>query len=127
MKRLFSVAVVACLVAAGLSNPSAQLLSYKEAPIRISHYHLNVTSIEAQKKFWVDALGGTAMQFGREDVDMIKLPDVLIFLHVQKPTGPNRGTAFDHIGLGASSVPAIVEKLKANGLYRPTVGREPVP
>ena len=67
------------------------------------------------------------MQFGRENIDMIKLPDVLIFLHVQTPTGPNRGTAFDHIGLAATSVPAVVEKLKANGLYRPTVGREPVP
>ena len=49
MKRLFSVAVVACFVSAGPSRPSAQLLSYKDAPVRISHYHLNVTSIEAQK------------------------------------------------------------------------------
>jgi catechol 2,3-dioxygenase-like lactoylglutathione lyase family enzyme len=127
MRRLFSAAVLAVFVVAGQPGIGAQLMSYKDAPVRMSHYHLNVTSIEAQKKFWVDALGGTAMQFGREDVDMIKLPDVLIFLHVQKPTGPNRGTAFDHIGLAASSVPAVVEKLKANGLYRPTVGREPVP
>jgi catechol 2,3-dioxygenase-like lactoylglutathione lyase family enzyme len=127
MKRLFTVAVVACVVSAGPSRPSAQLVSYNDARVRISHYHLNVTSIEAQKKFWVDALGGTAMQFGRDNVAMIKLPDVLIFLHVQTPTGPNRGTAFDHIGLAATSVPAVVEKLKANGLYRPTVGREPVP
>ena len=117
MKRLFSVAVVAFFVSAGPSRPSAQLLSNKDAPVRISHYHLNVTSIEAQKKFWVDALGGTAMKFGRDDVDMIKLPDVLIFLHAQKPTGPNRGTAFDHIGLGSSSVPAVVEKLKGHPLF----------
>jgi catechol 2,3-dioxygenase-like lactoylglutathione lyase family enzyme len=127
MKRVFSVAVLAWFVLTGQSGTAGQLLSNKEAPVRISHYHLNVTSIEAQKNFWVGALGATATQFGRDNVDLIKLPDVLIFLHLQKPAGPNRGTAFDHIGLGAVSVPAIVEKLKANGLYRPTVGREPVP
>jgi catechol 2,3-dioxygenase-like lactoylglutathione lyase family enzyme len=114
-------------VSAGLADPSAQLLSYKDAPVRISHYQLNVTSIEAQQKFWVDALGGTPMKFGRDKIDVIKLPDVLIFLHQQKPTGVSRGTAFDHIGLAAPNVPAVVEKLKANGLYQPTVGREPIP
>ena len=124
MKRMFGVAALALFVLAGQSGIAGQLLSYREAPVRISHYHLNVTSIAAQKKFWVDTLGGTAMQFGRDEVDVIKLPDVFIFLHVQKPTGPNRGTAFDHIGLASSNVPAIVEKLKANGLYRPTVGRD---
>ena len=72
----------------------AQLLSHTDAPIRIAHYHLNVTSIEAHQKFWVDSLGGTAMKFG--NIDVVKFPDAFIFLRVQKPTGPTRGTAFDH-------------------------------
>jgi catechol 2,3-dioxygenase-like lactoylglutathione lyase family enzyme len=127
MKRIFSPAVFAFFVLAGSADAVAQLLSNKEAPVRISHYHLNVTSVEAQKRFWVDALGGTAVKFGRDNLDMIKLPDVLIFLHVQKPTGVNRGTAFDHIGLAAPNVAAVVGKLKESGLYQPTVGREPVP
>jgi catechol 2,3-dioxygenase-like lactoylglutathione lyase family enzyme len=123
------VPVLALVLFTGLVSPRlfAQLASYKDAPVRISHYHLNVTSVEAQKKFWVDTLGATSSTFGSDKVEMIKLPDVLIFLHVQKPTGLNRGTAFDHIGLAAPNVPALVEKLKAANLYQPTVGREPVP
>jgi hypothetical protein len=50
MKRMLSPAVFA-FVLVGSADTVAQLLSYKEAPVRISHYHLNVTSIEAQKKF----------------------------------------------------------------------------
>jgi catechol 2,3-dioxygenase-like lactoylglutathione lyase family enzyme len=127
MTRLFSAALLAVILSAGASQMSAQLVSNKDARVRISHYHLNVTSIDAQKKFWVDALGGIPAKFGRDNVDVVKLPDVLIFLHAQAPTGVNRGTAFDHIGLASPNVPALVDKLKEKGLYQPTFGREPVP
>jgi catechol 2,3-dioxygenase-like lactoylglutathione lyase family enzyme len=127
MNRTLTLALFALLSLAPISKASAQLLAAKDGPVVYGHHHLNVTSVDESKKFWVDALGGTAAKFGRDNVDMIKLPDVLIFLHVQKPTGVNRGTAFDHIGLAAPNVPAVVEKLKESGLYHPTVGREPVP
>ena len=69
---------------------SAQLVSHAGAPARIGHYHLNVTSLDAHKAFWVDTLGGVPMKFGT--LDVVKFPDALIFLRVQKPTGPTRGT-----------------------------------
>ena len=106
-------------------NVAAQLLN-KEAPVVVGHYHLNVTSIEAHRKFWVDTLGGTAMKFGPAGLDVIKFPDVLLFLRVQPPTGPTRGTAFDHIGFAVPDVPALAAKVVANG-YQLTVGREPPP
>jgi catechol 2,3-dioxygenase-like lactoylglutathione lyase family enzyme len=106
------------------SRISAQLLSNPDAPVRIGHYHLNVTSVEAHRKFWVDTLGGTAMKF--QGLDVVKFPDALIFLRVQKPTGPTRGTAFDHIGFAVPNVPATAMKLAAAG-YQETTGREPVP
>src|SRR5580704_2719422 len=93
---------IMCL-AAMLSCPSppafAQLVSHADAPIRIGHYHLNVTSVEAHKKFWAGTLGGKAIKFG--GIDVIEFPDAFIFLDVhkatgQKPSGPTRGTAFDH-------------------------------
>ena len=64
----------------------AQLVSHPDAPVRIGHYHLNVTSVEAHKKFWAGTLGGKAMKFG--DIDVIEFPDAFIFLRVQKPSGP---------------------------------------
>ena len=102
----------------------AQLVSHADAPIRIGHYHLNVTSVEAHKKFWAGTLGGKAMKFG--SIDVIEFPDAFIFLRIQKPAGPTRGTAFDHIGFAVPNVPAMAAKLAAAG-YQETTGREPKP
>lgn len=117
-----SGAIVTALLA--LASPAwAQLLN-KDAPVIVGHYHLNVTSIEAHKKFWVDTLGGTAMKIGAEDV--IKFPDVFIFLHRQPPTGPSVGSTLNHIGFAVPDVPKMTAKVVANG-YALTVGREPGP
>src|SRR5580658_8069412 len=105
---VFALAAVLAL----LALPAfAQLVSHPDAPIRIGHYHLNVTSVEAHKKFWVDTLGGKAIKFGA--IDVVEFPDAFIFLRVQKPTGPTRGTAFDHIGFVVPDVPAMATKLAA--------------
>ena len=108
----------ALLVASLVPRPSAQLLN-KEAPVIVGHYHLNVTSVAEHKKFWVDTLGGTAMKFGKDEV--IKFPDVFLFLHEKKPTGPTYGTALDHIGFAVPDVPALTTKIVANG-YQLTTG-----
>jgi catechol 2,3-dioxygenase-like lactoylglutathione lyase family enzyme len=115
--------VLTTLVLALSLRPSAQLLN-KEAPVIVGHYHLNVTSIDEHKKFWVDTLGGTATKMGA--LDVIRFPDVFLFLHAQKPTGPAYGTAFDHIGFAVPDVPALTTKVVANG-YQLTQGREPAP
>ena len=63
---------------------SAQLLN-AAAPIRVGHYHLNVTSIDEHKKFWVDAMGGTATKVG--STEAVRFGDVFLLLRQQKPTG----------------------------------------
>jgi catechol 2,3-dioxygenase-like lactoylglutathione lyase family enzyme len=123
MRRLLFAS--AFLLLAGATMPMrAQLVSHPDAPVRVGHYHLNVTSLDAHKKFWVDTLGGTPMKFGA--IDVVKFPDAFIFLRVQKPTGPTRGTAFDHIGFAVPDVPTMAKKLAAAG-YTETTGREPAP
>jgi len=119
---VFVVAFASLLLLSG-GRPSAQL-GNREAPVVVGHFHLNVTSFDAHKKFWVDTLGGTAAKFGA--IDIVKFPDVVLFFHVQKPTGPTRGTAFDHIGFAVPDVPALTTKVVANG-YQLTTGREPAP
>jgi catechol 2,3-dioxygenase-like lactoylglutathione lyase family enzyme len=121
MKRILTALTLTSAMAA--APASAQLLN-KEAPVIVGHYHLNVTSVDEHRKFWVDTLGGTAMKIG--NVDVVKFPDVFLFLDAQKPTGPARGTAFDHIGFAVPDVPAMTKKVVAAG-YQLTVGREPVP
>lgn len=119
MSRFFSLGLVALLWASS-SLSSAQLLN-KTAPVIVGHYHLNVTSVDEHKKFWVDTLGGTAIKIG--SVDVVKFPDVFLFLRVQPPTAGTRGTTFDHIGFAVPNVPDTTAKVVANG-YRLTVGRE---
>jgi catechol 2,3-dioxygenase-like lactoylglutathione lyase family enzyme len=117
-----AILALAALLSCAAPPVFAQLVSHAEAPIRIGHYHLNVTSVEAHKKFWADTLGGRAIKFG--GIDVIEFPDAFIFLRVRKPTGPTRGTAFDHIGFAVPNVPAMATKLAGAG-YRETTGREP--
>jgi catechol 2,3-dioxygenase-like lactoylglutathione lyase family enzyme len=114
------------LIAAWLAASGAltgQILN-QDAPMVVGHYHLNVTSVEAHKKFWVDTLGGTAIKIG--SVDAIRFPDVYLLLHEQRPTGPTRGTVLDHIGFAVPDVPKLTARVVANG-YGLTVGREPGP
>jgi catechol 2,3-dioxygenase-like lactoylglutathione lyase family enzyme/extradiol dioxygenase family protein len=120
-----SLFVVLLLLATSIPHTSAQLLN-KEAPIIVGHYHLNVTSVAEHKKFWVDTLGGTATTFGSGKIDVIRFPGVLLFLRVQPPTGPTRGTTVDHIGFAVPNVPQVAARAVANG-YKLTVGREPGP
>jgi len=120
-----SVALALLLLVAAIPQSFAQLLN-KEAPVIVGHYHLNVTSVAEHKKFWVDTLGGTATTFGPDKIEVIKFPGILLFLRVQRPTGPTRGTAFDHIGFAVPNVPEVAARAVANG-YKLTVGREPGP
>lgn len=121
-RNILTTAAVALLVSG--PNASSAALSNGEAPIIVGHYHLNVTSVEEHKRFWVDTLGGRIIEIG--GVDVIEFPDVYLFLREQAPTGPTRGTTFDHIGFAVPDVPAMTARVVANG-YDLTVGREPAP
>ena len=119
----FIVATVAMLAAA--PQLMAELLN-EEAPVIVGHYDLNVTSIDEHLRFWVDTLGGTVADFGDSNVAVIEFPDIYIVLRESAPTGPTRGTTFDHIGFAVPDVPTLTTEVVANG-YELTVGREPAP
>jgi catechol 2,3-dioxygenase-like lactoylglutathione lyase family enzyme len=118
-----AVAAAAVLVVLAALRPSAQILN-TQAPVVVGHYHLNVTSAAEHERFWVDTLGGTPVTIA--GARAVRFPDVFIMLREQKPTGPARGTAFDHIGFAVPDVPALTAKVVAGG-YQLTVGREPAP
>ena len=122
MRQLYRVSITLPILLTAVAARAE--LSNHDAPVIVGHYHLNVTSIEEHKKFWVDTLGGTAITLN--GVDAIEFPDVYIFLREQPPTGPTRGTTFDHIGFAVPDVPALTTKVVAAG-YGLTVGREPPP
>src|SRR6266498_4833127 len=99
MRRMLAVAIVLLGLTVAASSPaSAQLLAAKDGPIVYGHHHVNATNIEAQKKFFVDTLGGTATKFGANNADIVKFPNVLVFFRQQAPTGGTKGTSVNHIG-----------------------------
>lgn len=120
MKRFAGALALALVAQTFAARPGAQLLN-TAAPIRVGHYHLNVTSVDEHRKFWIDTLGGTATKVGA--VDAVRFGDVFLLLRPQRPTGPTRGTTFDHIGFAVPSVPEFTTKVVARG-YQLTVGRE---
>jgi hypothetical protein len=116
--------VLAALAIVGAASSASAQLSNQEAPVVVGHFHMNATSVAEHRRFWVDTLGGTADKIGSADV--VRFPGILLFFDQKKPSGPNRGTAFDHIGFAVPDVPALTTKIVAAG-YTLTVGREPVP
>lgn len=121
MSRL--VAVVLVTLSMPAARASGQILNM-DAPIVAGHYHLDVTSVEEHMRFWADTLGGTRLRLG--DVDVVRFPDIYLFLDVRPPDGPTRGTTFDHIGFAVPDVPAVAARAVEAG-YALTVGREPGP
>jgi catechol 2,3-dioxygenase-like lactoylglutathione lyase family enzyme len=115
MKRLFVSVISALLVLSSTSNASAQLVAAKDGPVVYGHHHLNASNVEAQKKFFVDTLGGTAIKFGANNADVVKFPNVLIFFRQQAPTGGTIGTTVNHIGFSVPNLRQTVDKIKANG------------
>jgi catechol 2,3-dioxygenase-like lactoylglutathione lyase family enzyme len=94
---------------------SAQLLAAKDGPIVYGHHHLNVTSIDAHKKFWIDTLGGKLVKVGTSPNEVVMFPNVLIFLRQQAPTGGTKGTTVNHIAFAVKDVRAMKDKAKAAG------------
>ena len=87
MRNIIATLVSALLVLGVSSTASAQLIAAKDGPIVYGHHHLSASNIDAQKKFYVDTLGGTAIKIGANNAEIIKFPNVLIFFRTQAPTG----------------------------------------
>lgn len=108
-------ALLTCSLALALAAPaSAQLLAARENPFAVGHHHLNVTDVEAHKRFWAELLGGRMAKFGKTEV--VKLPNTLLFLREQDPTGESNGSTVNHLGFKVPDLHGLVPRLKAAGI-----------
>src|SRR4026207_2385803 len=115
MKRLFTGFGVALLLLVP-AIAGAQILVGGEGPVVYGHHHLNTTNLDAQKKFFVDTLGGTLIKIGTNNLEVVTFPNVLIFFRAtQAPTGGTRGTTVNHIGFSVPNLRPVIDKIKANG------------
>jgi len=121
------LSMTAALAMAGFAQEArAQLAAAKDGPIVYGHHHLNTTNVAAQKKFFVDTLGGKLVTVGTNNTEIVEFPNVLIFFRpAQAPTGGTRGTTVNHIGFSVPNLRAMVDKVKANGFQMITATEAP--
>lgn len=122
--RAATALLASVLVLAGAVAPaSAQLVAVKDGPVVYGHHHLTVTSVEAHKKFWVDALGGTPARLGANDA--VKFTNVIVLFRQGTPTGGSKGTSVNHVGFGVPNIRTALDRIKAAGF--PAVTRAELP
>lgn len=122
--RLLSTTLVALSL---LAPSSAQLSAPNEAGLAMGHAHLNVRDVEAQKKFWIEQFGATAIE--RDGISGVKLPGMLILFRLQQPTGGTEGTVLDHLGFTVPNLADALKRLRAAGIpvLREFIGSEGFP
>jgi catechol 2,3-dioxygenase-like lactoylglutathione lyase family enzyme len=109
----------ALLAAALLSAPpavsGAQVIT-AEGPVVYGHHHFNTTDMAAQKRFYVDTLGGKLATVGANGLEVIEFPNVFLFFRpMQQPTGGTIGTTVNHIGFSVPNLRTVVPRLRAAG------------
>ena len=121
--RTMVASMSALCVIASAPVALAQLTAASQGPIVYGHHHLTVTSIDEHKKFWVDTLGGELVTVGT--LEIVKFPNVLVFMREGAPTGGTKGTTVNHIGFSVPSTRSMVERVRGAGY--PIVTREELP
>ena len=82
--------------------------------------YLNVSSLDAHRRFWVSTLGAA-----EADRTAVEVPGLRIEMQAQPPSGGTRGTALDHLGFQVPDLSATVQRVRAAGY--PIITRESLP
>jgi catechol 2,3-dioxygenase-like lactoylglutathione lyase family enzyme len=102
-------------MAAAAPAVSAQTIT-ADGPVVYGHHHFNTTDMAAQKRFFVETLGGKLATIGTNNLEVIEFPNVFLFFRpMQAPTGGTIGTTVNHVGFSVPDLKPVVAKLKANG------------
>ncbi len=96
-----------------------------QAQVTYGHHHVNVTSVDAHKRFWIDGLGGAPQRIGQSPAEVIGFPGVLVFLTARAPSAGTKGSTVNHVGFETKNLRAAVDRLKAAGF--PMVTRAELP
>jgi catechol 2,3-dioxygenase-like lactoylglutathione lyase family enzyme len=123
MHRIASAFLIGLLLLIPATRVSAQLAA--SGPIVYGHHHINATDPAAHKKFWADTLGGTVVKVGTDGREVIKIPNVWIFMRMQAAKGGSKGSTADHIAFSVPNLQRTLDKVKANGFRVATAQESP--
>lgn len=110
MRFTFSALV---LCAAAFLPLHAQLLPPDASGLTLGHVHLNVTDVDAQKKFWTTFFD--AKPLASDKLSGVKVPGLLILFTKKEPTRGSEGCTMDHFGFRVHSLKEMTDSLTAAG------------
>ena len=90
---------------------NAQLAAPNASGVTMGHYHINTKDPDAQRNFWVGLLGAKEAKLG--DIEVFKLPGVLVLAQKKDPSGGTVGSIVNHIGVKVRDLSATLAKLDA--------------
>ncbi len=103
------------LVLALIAVPAmAQLAPFNAAGVTMGHHHIMVPDVDAQKKIWVDALGGELS--GAPPLEFVKFGNSFLILTQGKGTDGTERGALGSIFFAARDLKLIREKLSQLGV-----------
>jgi len=106
--------LLACFSLCVSSAAHAQVLPFNEAGVTMGHHHLMVSDLDAQRKVWIDALGGQPQ--GNPPLLFVKFPGVFLILSNGQGTAGTKGSALDHFAFDVRDLRATRDKLAAAGV-----------
>lgn len=92
----------------------AQVPPFNGAGVTMGHHHLIVSDVAAQKKIWVDVLGGQLS--GNAPLEFVKFPGTFLIITAGMPAGGSEGTAVDHFAFAVKAYNGTRDKLAAAGV-----------
>ncbi len=111
MRLIFASAVGMMFV----GSVSAQLQPPNEAGITMGHVHLNVSDVEAHRKFWTEMFETIPLK--RDTMQGVKIPGMLILFQNRKPTEGTEGSVIDHFGVKVRNLDEFLKRAAEKG-YR---------
>ncbi len=121
MTRLFLLLLGSLLSTATF----AQLEAARSAAIAYGHHHINTTDVEAQRRFWIEGLGGRIAALGPSGREVIAFPNVLVLFSEREHNGGTRESIVNHVGFETQDIVSDVERLISLGYTM--ISREELP
>jgi catechol 2,3-dioxygenase-like lactoylglutathione lyase family enzyme len=106
---LFGAIGVICVCPAA---SRAQLSAPNTSGVSMGHVHYHVRDVEAHKRFWA-ALGAQPIKF--RDTDVMKLPEILIFLTAAPANGSTEQSVVSHVAFKVPDLAQVRETLVKAG------------
>lgn len=92
----------------------AQVQPFNAAGVTMGHHHIMVKDVAAQKKVWVDALGGQLS--GNAPLEFVKFPGTFLIISSGNTTQGMAGSTLDHFAFAVKDYKATRDKLVAAGV-----------